>query len=956
MKFWLTDAGVGRCYKGSVSRGGEAMAREALEPMGVPVGPYRSPEDVYRQQWRWDRVAWGSHCIDCYPGNCVLRVYVKDGIIWREEQGGHLPQIEPGVPDMNPMGCQKGVAWSQHLYAKERVLYPLRRVGPRGSGRWRRISWDQALTEIADAILDAIAEVGPESIIFLSGCNISTWGGTGRGRFASLIGGLVTDVNAEMNDFAPGFYLTYGIFDPVSSIDDWFHSDLIFIWYSNPTYTRIPHQHYITEARYRGAEVVTVAPDFSPSAVHADYHLPVRPGTDAALALGMCHVIVEEGLYDLGFVREQTDLPLLVRRDTRRFLRQCDLQEGGRDDQFYFWDLRKGALTEAPRGTLALGEVEPALEGTFSVRLKDGQEVAVSPVFALVRERLRDYSPERAGEICQVHPEVIRELARKVARKRTTIICCLGGAGKIYHGDLIERSWLLLLGLTGNWGRKGTGVRAWLAAMLDGWLMQPAKRRPGREGFQEVVELQRQVWEMLRQEDPTLTDALAAIELSKRAPLFGRPAMVPPIFVWYYHSGFQQVWGRREWHDPSMKRPFEDYWREAMEKGWWAGVDLPGPQHPPRVFIECGGNALRRTRGGQLLLRHLWPQLKMVVTMDWRMSITGLYSDIFLPIAQQYEKIGFGIPSTHTMMLTFCDKVVEPPGEAKSEWEIFCLLAKKVEERAKKRGLLEYKDCRGNVHHLDGLYAAMTGEGAWESEERLAQEIVEDSALTGGLPEGTGLHTLREKGYERWAGPGISARGLAQASDFRPDETFTPLRWHVEKKVPYATLTRRAQFYIDHEWFLEAGEELPCHKETPPIGGSYPLVLTSGHNRWSIHSLNIVNRILLETHRGRPHVLMNPQDAQQRGIRDGQDVRVYNDLGETVLPAKLSPAVRPGQVIIYNGWEPYQFPGWRGPNQVEGAMIKWLHLAGGYGHLRYWPTEWQPCPTDRSTRVEVAPA
>jgi hypothetical protein len=80
---------------------------------------------------------------------------------------------------------------------------------------------------------------------------------------------------------------------------------------------------------------------------------------------------------------------------------------------------------------------------------------------------------------------------------------------------------------------------------------------------------------------------------------------------------------------------------------------------------------------------------------------------------------------------------------------------------------------------------------------------------------------------------------------------------------------------------------------------------------------------------------------------------VYNDAGEFLVPVKLSPSVRPGQVICYNGWDPYQFRGWRGPMDLEPGMVKWLHLAGGYGHLRYWPIQWQPTPVDRAVRVDV---
>jgi len=933
------------------------LLEDASQPR-APGAPYRSPEDLYRQGWRWDRVAIGSHCIDCYPGNCPLRVYVKDGVIWREEQAGTLEPVEPGVPDMNPMGCQKGVAWSQLLYAKERVLHPLKRVGKRGSGRWKRVSWDQALTEIADAILDAIQEVGPEAIIHVGGASASTWGLFARHRFAAYVGSLLLDMNAEITDFAPGHYITYGMFDPVSSIDDWFHSELIFIWFSNPVYTRIPHQHYITEARYKGAEVVTVAPDFSPSAIHADYYVSVRPGSDAAFALGMASVVMEERLWDEPFVKDQTDLPLLVRLDTRTYLRQSDLRDGGREDQFYFWDTKTGTVAEAPRATLALGDIEPALEGVFQVTGRDGRQIEVTTVFELAKQRLRDYTPEKAAAICGVAPDVIRQLARKVARKRTNIISGLSNAGKYYHGDLIERSELLLLGLTGNWGRKGTGVRAWTGGFFDGSGLVQFKENPDTDP-RALVAMARQMMDALKGMDPSLNDELANIALSKRTAQLGVGGllMYPPAFLWYYHCGFDRIWSKREWHDPSMKRPFTEYWEEAIQKRWWQGVDLPRREQTPRVMIEVGGNMLRRTRGGQnVLLKTLWPKLKMIVTMDPRMSTTGLYSDIVLPVAQQYEKIAFGIPSSHTMNLTFCDKVVDPPAEAKSEWEIFRLLCAKLESRAKERGINEYKNSAGMTFKMEGLYARMVANGGLQDEEQIAEEMVYDTTLTGALPEGTSLKTLREKGYARWSGLGIAPRAVAQASYVRPNETFTPFRLRVEEKHPYPTLTRRAQFYVDHPWFLEAGEELPCHKDPPAMGGDYPLLLTSGHNRWSIHALNIVNRLMLETHRGRPHVLLNPADAAVRGIHDGQDVRVRNDLGETIVPAKLSEAVRPGQVIIYNGWESYQFPNWSGPSNIEPGMIKWLHLAGGYGHFQYWMMEWQPCPVDRATRVEVEPA
>jgi anaerobic selenocysteine-containing dehydrogenase len=217
----------------------EALQSQAAEGESAD---YRSWEDVYRQQWRWDKVTWGTHCVGCYPGNCPYRVYVKDGLVWREEPAGTYQTVEQGVPDMNPMGCQKGAMWSQMLYAKDRVLHPLKRAGERGDGKWKRISWDRALSEIADAMLDAIQEGGPESIIHHGTLNGGFMGGIALGPFISKLGGLNTDRQGEINDFAPGLFLTFGKANPVSSVDDWFQSELIFIWHRNPVYGSAPRR------------------------------------------------------------------------------------------------------------------------------------------------------------------------------------------------------------------------------------------------------------------------------------------------------------------------------------------------------------------------------------------------------------------------------------------------------------------------------------------------------------------------------------------------------------------------------------------------------------------------------------------------------------------------------------------------------------------------------------------
>jgi DMSO reductase family type II enzyme molybdopterin subunit len=909
--------------------------------------------DRYREKWTWDSVTWGTHSVDCYPGGCPFRVYTKNGKIVREEQASIHTPIEAGIPDRNPMGCQKGACWSHCHYSPDRITKPLKRAGKRGEGKWREVSWDEALGDIADAMLDAIEEQGPESIITPLTPEV---GAQPARLFNRVLGTPTSDGNAEFQDFSPGWHLTWGVFNPTSSMDDWFLADLTLIWHANPVYTNIHWYHYLAESRYNGGEIVTIAPDYSPSAIHADYHQPIRIGTDTALALSMCKVIIDSGLYQKQFVQEQTDLPLLVRKDNGRFLRGNEVYDWDREDQFFWWNTLTGSLTSAPRNTLALIDVDPALEGTFKVTLSDLSEVEVEPVFQILKRKLEDYTPERAGEICEIAPDNIRKLARKVATRKTKIF--IGwNSGKYYHGDLMERAMALLLGLTGNWGKKGTGTRSWAIMGMDGEAFMARKPGPGQEAAQKHIASLIAMRKLVSANDPTMTPEMVQNRAAEVASeLGGMGNMIPPAFLWYFQYGYKDRWNDPENNDPTMKRSFDEYVTEAIEKGWFGAHASTAFKHvEPRVFFEAGGNVLRRQRGGQkLLLEHLWPKLKMIVSVDYRMTTTGLHSDYVLPAAQHYEKLVHAMMSVHHLRFVLGDKAVEPQGESLPDVEIGFRLLEKIEERAAERGLSEFKDYEGNVRSLVGLSDQLSQGGALREEEARFDEAIRDNAVYGLLPKGTTLETLREKGAVRFTSWGSVGHGISQGSSIRPDEIHTPMRWHVEDKVPYDTLVRRAQYYIDHEWFLEAGEELPTHKEITDHGGAKRrFLMTSGHNRWSIHSMNMTNNVLLNTHRGEPFVFINDDDAMGLEIENGDKVRMTSNVGEMLIQAKISPSVRPGQLIVYNGFEPYMHEDHYGQADLEPGHVKHLGLAGGYGHLTYRAFSWQPIPADRAVRCDI---
>ncbi|KAA0236595.1 ethylbenzene dehydrogenase, partial [bacterium] len=103
-------------------------------------------------------------------------------------------------------------------------------------------------------------------------------------------------------------------------------------------------------------------------------------------------------------------------------------------------------------------------------------------------------------------------------------------------------------------------------------------------------------------------------------------------------------------------------------------------------------------------------------------------------------------------------------------------------------------------------------------------------------------------------------------------------------------------------------------------------------------------------------VMVSSEDASARGVKDDDLVRVFNDVGSFLVRAKVAPNVKPGQIISYNGWAPFQYKNWDGENEIEPGMVKWNGWAGGYGQLRYYFQHWQPIPSSRWTRCDFEKA
>jgi DMSO reductase family type II enzyme molybdopterin subunit len=930
--------------------------RESDERVGPPLPEkvmieppkYGDYNDVYRDRWVWDKVAKGTHTrANCISG-CSWNVFVKDGVAWREEQDAVYDSPRDDVPDPNPRGCQKGACYTDLQLASSRVVHPMKRVGERGSGDWKRITWDEALEGIADEIIDAAIEQGTESIIHDHGTTNAGYGPETAGeiRFTEAVGATVMDSWSGVGDMPMGAVQTWGMYNCEGTSADWFRSDYIVVWVGNPAYTRISDVHYMHEARYRGAKLVVIAPDYNATAVHADLWINPKPETDAALGLAAAHEIVTNELFDVEYVREQTDLPILVRTDTNRFLRQSDLKKRGREGQLYFWDERKDRLAEVRgcmddgRGgrSLDLKGLRPSLGGEHEVKLLDGSTVTVRPVFDRLRERLEEYTPEKSAEITGLAPSLIRRFATELAAAPAAMIFASWGACKHHHSDLFQRAMILLMALTGNQGKAGGGLRvaAWWG--LDGL------DRMGSQGLS-AGEILKAIPKAIR--GLTARDyEQFYTEHSEKQP---NTPLLPFLYV---HGGYDKLWAREDLIEEGLPRSIDEYMKASIDRGW-TNIH-PKPDRDPRVFIFSGCNPLRRWPAPQIAKEHLWPKFNCIVAVNFRMSTSAMHADYFLPAAGYYEKHGIKYAQSYVPYVILSDEATKPRGESKSEWEIFGLLSEAVAKRATERGVSEVRGFNDAPFDLRNAYQQYTSNGEYDPHDpkdpvKLIDDIMRNSPSVGNI----GAEEALELGAVPIIGPARPSPIDQTSSDFDKDDTHWPHRWFVEDKMAWPTYTGRQQFYIDHDWYLEAGEEMPVHKDPPGERSDLPLRMNGGHTRWSIHAIWRDHELMLRLQRGEPACFLSPMDCTERGIEDGDTVRVFNETGSFQAMAKIANGTQPGEVIMYHAWEPMQFKDWKGSDETVESPWKPIHLAGGYGHIHYRMFYGSPGHAPRGSPIEV---
>ncbi|WP_036479662.1 molybdopterin-dependent oxidoreductase [Myxosarcina sp. GI1] len=245
------------------------------------------------------KIVRGACPHDC-PDTCSMLVTVKDDRAIRVEGN-------PDHPFTRGTLCGKVSDYLDRVYSEKRVLYPMRRVGAKGSGEFERIGWDEALDEITSRFQQIITEYGTEAIMPCSylGHEGLLNGLTVGDAFFNRLGATVTERTMCISCTSTAYLMTYG---PTHGTDpDTFrHSKYIVLWGCNALSTNVHLWPFIQEARKNGAKLVSIDPVRTRTAKQSDLHLPIRPGTDGALALGMIHVIINENLTDDDYIEQYT--------------------------------------------------------------------------------------------------------------------------------------------------------------------------------------------------------------------------------------------------------------------------------------------------------------------------------------------------------------------------------------------------------------------------------------------------------------------------------------------------------------------------------------------------------------------------------------------------------------------------------------------------------------------------
>lgn len=987
-----------------------ALAEKLKKGEFVGKRLHKVSEDAHRKVFQFEKVVRTSCAGNCTQA-CGWNGLVKGGkYIVATEPAGDYDRFDPIMGQYyNPRGCLRGASYLRYIYGPVRLKHPLLRVGKRGEGKFKRISWEEAIDIISDRLTGLVRKHGSDSIAFFSPIPAFNYVSAGAGyRLCKLMGasGPLSFYDWYC-DLPPGEPITWAFQTEEAEEADWLNAKLLIFWGSNVAESRMAAAHNLQEARYRGSKVVGIFTDYNATSRMADVFISPKPGTDTAFTMGVINVLLKNRWIDTEYVKTFTDMPFLIREDNKKFLRESDVTAGGSPFKLYVWDRHTQKPVLAPgtlgdnRDTLNLKalNLDVALDHRGEVNLKDGKKVGVQTAFNKLKDEVKRYTPEEVAKITGIGTKSIHSLAKDLHTIKPAMIVEGGGTNHWYNNDINVRAMILLMALTGNVGKSGGGLnqytgqyKVWLSGL--GKYGMILKARPENGTLFVWSHYDAQLWKL----NKNLDEIVKGIEHKTITKLpNGNQVSASHDAGWAYNY-YLLI--------------------KSMAKKWMPLY--PKPPKRPRAMVIWRANFLNQGKSGHRTKEWFANDelLDFVLNIDFRVTSTGLFADIILPAATWYEKFDLQTTPMHPY-LQAQRPVIPPLYEAKPDYEVFKLIADSLQQNARKlvkagvwSGKWEDKE-KKEVRDFTKIYNAFIANGKMDTPEKAAKFILKNSPMIFPNPEDykakksnyapevrrlidnkllagdisgylDGIIALIKEGplpfpaaqYRRpivpfkenveemfpWPGGGKLSKEKIKIT---PD--FAIPKLHVKKflgMISPKTLTGRQQFYIDHSYFLDLKNELPLYKPPeydllPDKKTRAPLKFNSAHGRWGTHSTFRDMDVLLRLQRGEVMIMISPKEAASRGIRDGDVVEVFNEFGRMVCKVKVSPTIKAGEVRVENGGELFNSrEGWfNGITPIRPKptqSVKYPEEKGApFYHLKYGWNFWGVTGNECDTSVEV---
>jgi len=587
-------------------------------------------------------------------------------------------------------------------------------------------------------------------------------------------------------DQAPGHPWVHGLQASDCDFNDLRYSKLIIMDGKNLVENKLADSHWFIECMERGGTIVVIAPEYGPPSTKADYWIPIRPATDAALWLGVTKLLIDRKTYDEDFVKRFTDFPLLVRTDNLRRLRAHEVFQGYKSPlsaegpsmkiqgmsreqhealgDFVVWDIAANAPRPITRDQIGKSaNFTPALEGTWEVRLAKGGTVRVATLWTLYQTHLKDYDLKTVCEITKAPQPLIERLAEDIATLKPVAIHQGEGINHWFHATEMNRASYLPLMLTGNIGKPGSGSHTWAGNYKAALFQGSSWTGPGFKGW--VAE------------DP-------------------------------FHPNLDPKAPGKEVHAHAYTKDEEPaYWNHGdlaliVDTPKFGRKNFTGKTHmptPTKAIIFTNVNLINNAKWAYGMIKNVNPNVEMIVSIDIQMTASIEYSDIALPANSWLEFEDLEVTaSCSNPFLQIWKGGIPPVFNSKDDLTILAGIAAALADLTGDKRFRDY--FKFELENRRSIYL---------------QRLLDTSTTTSGYE----LADIMAGKYGPSGGALLNFRTYPRI----------PFYEQVHDNEPFFTDTGRLHAYADIPEAIEYGENFIVHREGPEATPYLPNVIVSSN-------------------------------------------------------------------------------------------------------------------------------